>query len=490
MGELWGIGRRSWIAALLFVVASFSGIPTAHAQNVAPTISGSPPPSVAVGQSYDFRPVASDPDSTRLSFSISGSPRWAKFDRKTGRLYGTPSKRDVGTAGPITIRVSDGKLSASLPAFTVQVTATANGAPWISGVPSTSARENELYGFVPDAGDPDGDTLKFSVANKPAWATFTASSGLLSGIPPLGSAASYSNIVISVSDGQVTKSLPAFSITVSKAANSAPTISGTPATTVAAGQSYYFKPNASDPDGQTLKFSITGLPAWATFDTATGALTGTASSTQAATYSSIVISVSDGIATSSLPAFSITVTTTNTPPTISGAPATSATVGQPYSFTPSASDKDIGQNLTFAISNKPAWATFDTATGRLSGTPALANVGTFSNIVISVSDGQASSSLGAFSITVKSQTLGSAELSWLPPTQNVDGTPITNLAGYRIAYGQSSTSLSQLVTIASPTITSAVIEGLASGTWYFAVKAYTTTNVESELSNLAQKTVN
>ena len=106
-----------------------------------------------------------------------------------------------------------------------------------------------------------------------------------------------------------------------------------------------------------------------------------------------------------------------------------------------------------------------------------------------MSDSQYSAALPAFSIAVQKATSGSATLSWTPPTSNVDGTPITNLAGYRIAYGQYSSNLTQSLDIPSPGVTSAVIENLATGTWYFAVKAYTTANVESDLSNLAQKTV-
>ena len=480
-----GFGGR-FLVTIAIVLGNCFGLATAQAQNAAPSISGTPPTTVTAGALYSFSPSASDANGDRLTFSASGLPRWARFDKKTGRMSGSPSKRDVGTAGPITISVSDGKVSASLPSFSIAVAL--SQPPSISGVPATTAREKDLYGFQPVASDPDGNALAFSIVNKPAWATFQATTGLLSGIPSTGTAGTYSNIQISVSDGSSKVALPAFSITVAPGSNSAPTIYGIPATTAPSGQVYSFKPTASDPDGQTLKFSITGLPVWATFATATGTLTGTPSATQAGTYSNIVISVSDGLASASLAPFSISVTATNTAPTISGSPPTAVTVGQLYSFTPSASDKEA-QKLTFSITNKPAWAQFDAATGRLYGTPATANIGTFSGMVISVSDGQLSSSLGAFSLTVKSGTLGSATLSWLPPTQNVDGTPVTNLAGYRIAYGQSATSLTQTLDIPSATVTSAMIESLASGTWYFAVKAYSTANVESDLSNLAQKTI-
>jgi len=72
---------------------------------------------------------------------------------------------------------------------------------------------------------------------------------------------------------------------------------------VQAGQAYAFKPNASDPEGQKLLFSIQGLPAWATFDTATGALSGTPDVSRVGAHSNIVISVTDGQASASLAPF-------------------------------------------------------------------------------------------------------------------------------------------------------------------------------------------
>jgi len=179
----------------------------------------------------------------------------------------------------------------------------------------------------------------------------------------------------------------------------------------------------------------------------------------------------------------------NRAPAISGAPATSVTTGQAYSFQPTAADAD-GQSLTFSITNRPAWAAFNASTGRLSGTPSSSYTGTFAGIVISVSDGSLSAALPAFSITVSAQQTGSATLRWTPPTQNEDGTPIVNLSGYRVYYGTSTSNLNQVVTISSASITSAVIENLTPATWYFALKAYNSANIESSFSNIASKTIN
>jgi hypothetical protein len=366
-------------------------------------------------------------------------------------------------------------------------------APTISGVRPTGAIVGIQYYFQPKASDPDGNTLAFSITNKPAWASFSTTTGKLWGTPSSANIGTYSNIVIKVSDGSASAALPAFSITVRTATNNrAPTISGTPTTAVTVGTYYYFKPGASDPDGNPLTFSIQNKPGWLAFDTSTGRLSNTATKATIGTYSNIIIKVSDGVASASLPAFSIKVSssgTTNKPPVISGTPPTSVKAGSAYAFTPTASDPE-GKTLTFSITNKPAWATFSTTTGKLSGTPSSTQTGTYSNITIKVSDGSLTASLPAFSIVVSSTTTtGSATLSWTPPTLNTDGTTLTNLAGYRILYGTSAGALTRTIQVANPGVSRYVVENLSAGTWYFSVRAYTSSGAESSLSNTASTSV-
>jgi hypothetical protein len=180
----------------------------------------------------------------------------------------------------------------------------------------------------------------------------------------------------------------------------------------------------------------------------------------------------------------------NRAPFISGSPATTVSVGQIYSFQPTASDPD-GNKLTFKISRKPAWATFSSATGRLTGTPSSSQTGTYSNIILSVSDGIATKSLPAFSIKVvqATSTASPVTLSWVRPTQNVDGTQLSNLAGYRIHYGQVSGQYDYSVSVGSPSITSAAIENLVPARWYFAVTAVTTSGIQSDFSAQLSKIV-
>lgn len=183
-----------------------------------------------------------------------------------------------------------------------------------------------------------------------------------------------------------------------------------------------------------------------------------------------------------------TSTGTNHAPTISGSPATSLAVGASYSFRPTAADAD-GDSLSFSISNKPSWATFNTLTGALTGTPTSAD--SYSNITISVSDGQASAALPAFTIAVSaSGSTGTATLSWTVPTQNTDGSALTDLAGYTVYYGTSSSNLSSSVSVSSATTTSYTVSGLTVGTtYYFAMASVNTSGISSDLSAVASKTI-
>jgi hypothetical protein len=279
------------------------------------------------------------------------------------------------------------------------------------------------------------------------------------------------------------------------------TISGQPPTTVSVGKTYSFTPTENS--SRSVRFSIRNKPSWLNFSSYRGTLYGVPRTSNIGTYSNIVITVSNGRSTAKLAPFSITVTgttttpptnppttPTNTPPTITGTPTKTINVGQAYSFKPTAADAN-GDALTYSIASKPSWASFSTSTGLLSGTPTAA--GAFSNIVISVSDGKATTSLSAFAITVSQTTVpanGSATISWMPPTTNTDGSALTNLAGYRVSYGTSASALTKVTQVPTTGVTNTLIENLSAGTWYFAVKAYTSTGVESGASTVVSKTIN
>jgi hypothetical protein len=188
--------------------------------------------------------------------------------------------------------------------------------------------------------------------------------------------------------------------------------------------------------------------------------------------------------------------------TIEGTPTTAVEANRYYGFQSWATDTD-GRTVTYSIKNKPAWATFSTEYGHLYGVPPTSAVGDYADIVISASDGVSTASLPAFSISVTGTASssssggssssgtgsGSATVNWQPPTQNSNGTSITNLAGYTIKYGTSATNLSSSVKVANAGLTSYVVENLGAGTYYFAVTAYNSAGESSSVSNVASKTI-
>jgi Fibronectin type III domain len=202
-----------------------------------------------------------------------------------------------------------------------------------------------------------------------------------------------------------------------------------------------------------------------------------------------------GLLASTLLAVSVS-TVTHASTSIFGTPTTSVAENRWYGFQSWATDTD-GRGVTYSIKNKPAWASFDTRYGHLYGVPPAASVGTYSDIVISATDGISSASLPPFAITVTGTgvtgsgtgTTGSATVHWTPPTQNTNGSVLTNLAGYVINYGTNVNSLSSTVKVSNPGLTSYTIDGLAAGTYYFTVEAYNSAGGTSSASSKVSKSV-
>jgi len=120
------------------------------------------------------------------------------------------------------------------------------------------------------------------------------------------------------------------------------------------------------------------------------------------------------------------------------------------------------------------------------------NTGTGSTTATTVADTAPASSTGSPSTTggasaltpppATQRTPASITFSWEPPTQNSDGSPITNLAGYKIHYGTRSTEYTQTVAVENAGLTRFVVDNLPSGTYYFAITALNAQGLESPLS--------
>lgn len=103
---------------------------------------------------------------------------------------------------------------------------------------------------------------------------------------------------------------------------------------------------------------------------------------------------------------------------------------------------------------------------------------------------QAASSVASDTAAPPTASSGAVTLNWTPPTENTDGSPLTNLAGYDIHYGTASGDYSQSVSVSNPGLATYVVDNLGPGTYYFSISAVNSTGAESPLSPEVSMTVN
>ncbi len=315
--------------------------------------------------------IDSLPDSANGSLALSGTAVTAMQVIDVAdipNLVYTPVTNVNGTDS-FTYSLSDGTDFFAPGRATAFVTITAvNDAPTTSNLTATIAEDNTHTFAVADftfndvdSGDtlqavridslPDSTSGSLTLSGTAVTATQVIP---VAGIPtlvytPALNVNGPATFTFSVSDGDDFSATATATVTVT-AVNDAPTISGTPATSVVQGGTYSFTPGGGDVDtGDTLLYAISSLPDWADFDTATGALTnktGRPNSGDVGDHENIVITVTDGIITTpvALSAFNIEVTAPNTPPTADAGPFQRVSKGTEVTLNGTGSNDPDGDN--------------------------------------------------------------------------------------------------------------------------------------------------
>lgn len=295
-----------------------------------------------------FTASGMDPDGSALSYSLgSGAPATASIHTTTGTFHWTPDETHGGASYNVPIRVQDTATPPAEDIETITITVVeTNNAPTINGTPEVNIVEDSSYSFTPSVSDTDlpQQILRFSIENKPSWAAFDEHTGQLSGSPTNSDVWTTDGVRIQVSDGTVTTSLPAFSLTV-RNANDAPSFTSLPVMAATEDIPYTYMVQAHDIDEETtLTITTSPLPTWLTFtDHGAGraTLSGTPGNDDVGPYA-ITLHINDGMVTTEQ-RFTITVDTVNDAPTISMIPHAVVTSGasmSPIPFTVRDHDHD------------------------------------------------------------------------------------------------------------------------------------------------------
>jgi len=85
-----------------------------------------------------------------------------------------------------------------------------------------------------------------------------------------------------------------------------------------------------------------------------------------------------------------------------------------------------------------------------------------------------------------------SDISWVAPTQNTDGTPLTNLAGFKIYYAttQAGVATATPIVIANPATLAYRINGQPNSIYYYQMTAYNSNSVESTRTGFVNNTIN
>ncbi|MEM7331842.1 MAG: putative Ig domain-containing protein [Chloroflexota bacterium] len=257
---------------------------------------------------------------------------------------------------------------------------TINQPPILTNTADQNSNEGDTISLTISATDADGDTLTYSATGLPTELSINSTTGEIAGTLGFFSEGSYT-VNVTVTDGTITDS-DSFTWTIS-GSNQAPTVANPGDQTSSEGDAVSLQISGSDPDGDGLTYSATGLPTDLSIDSA-GLIAGTLGYESAGSYS-VTVTVSDGVLTDS-ETFNWTINNTNRAPSLINPGAQANDEDDTVSLNITASDAD-GDTLTYSATGLPAGLSLNTTTGEITGTATPA--GDFT-VIVTVSDGTAS----------------------------------------------------------------------------------------------------
>jgi len=334
----------------------------------------SPLPNGSVGSAYSQTFAATGgtpPYNSWISIAPGTLPAWATLDPNTGMLTGTPPNT-AGSPFTFTVQVSDSGMPVVTASkqFTLTVTAPPLSITTASPLPNAQVGSGYNQSFAASGGVPPyTNWVAVAPGTFPPWATLNPATGAITGTPPNTTGSPFTfTVQVSDSNMPATMTTKQFTLTVTPPPLSITTASPLPNGTVGVAYSQTFAAAGGTPP--YTNWAVTGgaIPAWATLNALTGALTGTPPDTVGSPFS-FTIQVTDSNMVTATKQFALQVV----PPPLmitTLSPLPDATVGTAYSQT-FAAGGGTPPYTNWAVTGGaiPAWATLNPATGALTGTP-------------------------------------------------------------------------------------------------------------------------
>lgn len=391
-----------------------------------PPVITSTPPSVAIEkQTLSYKPTVQDPDPGEShTWTLEQGPTGATINASTGEVRWTPGTTDAGKTYTFRIKVCDKQNACTTQTWTVTVS-NVNDPPQIVGTPPTTATEDQLYTYKFNATDPDpGDTHTWTLKKGPTGAKVDPQTGQVTWTPGDADAEKTVDFEVEVCDKANACVSLAWKVTV-KNVNDPPTMAGTPSTTATEKKEYSFAPTVQDPDpNDSHVWTLEQGPTGAKVDPATGKVTWTPGTADADKTVDFEVKVCDKAGACVNKSWQVKVENVNDPPKIGSTPPTTATEDQAYGYSPSATDPDANDALTWSIKKAPPGATIDKATGKISWTPGDADADQTVDFEIEVCDAQGACDKQTWQVKVTNVN-DPPVISGTPPTTAYVGEAMT-----------------------------------------------------------------
>ena len=324
------------------------------------------------GTAVSFSSHATDPLGDSVTYSATGFPAGVTIDSATGLISGTVSySAAAGSPYSVTITAADAGGNSATDTFTWTVT-NVNRAPSVTSPESQSNAEGDVVSFTVPGSDPDGDTLTWTAGGLPPGVTIAPGTGAISGTiaDTAAPGSPYSVTVVAADDGSPNLYTEvAFSWSVADT-NRAPAVTNPGNQTSAEGSAVSLAVSGSDPDGDTLTWSATGLPGGLSIAPGTGVVAGTITydATDESPYAVTIRATDDGSPSRYTEvAFTWVITNANRQPSAANPGDQSSAEADVVVVTLVATDPD-GDTLTWSAAGLPLGLSIAPATGVISGT--------------------------------------------------------------------------------------------------------------------------